>query len=116
MLEYALQHPQLNLKKICSSVPEETDEESNDVSLHSCIVAMVMTSSDNTIRFEQGFCEVGQAEHVLPGHVIVSKDLCQLLDLKDLSLVKLQSISYGPAEINGIVLQPFENTRLKVYY
>lgn len=96
-----------------SPVGEETDEESNDVSLHSCIVAMVMTSSDNTIRFEQGFCEVGQAEHVLPGHVIVSKDLCQLLDLKDLSLVKLQSISYGPAEINGIVLQPFENTRLK---
>ena len=68
---------------------------------------MVMTSSKS---------ELVMAKHVLPGHIGMSRDLRHLLGIKDLSLVKVQNVSYGPSDIKGIILHPHEETDQKVKY
>ena len=84
--------------------------------MQSIIVTMVMTSREHNILSEQEQepLILQQAKHVLPGHVRVSRDLCHILDLKELSMVRLQSVSYGSAVIKGIVLHPHEDMRQKV--
>ena len=68
---------------------------------------MVMTSSKS---------ELVTAKHVLPGHIGMSRDFHHLLGIKDLSLVKVQSVSYGPSDIKGMILHPHEDTDQKVKY
>ncbi|KAL9964534.1 hypothetical protein ACROYT_G028189 [Oculina patagonica] len=85
-----------------------------DVPLPHWIVRMVMTSSINSAVIEQKSHELGVEEHVLPGHVAMSKDLSQLLGSKDLSLVKIQNISHKPSDIQGIILHPFGDTKQKL--
>ena len=80
------------------------------------IVRMVMTSSMNSVAIKQKSCEMGVAEHVLPGHVVMPKELSQLLGTKDLSLVKIQNISHEPSDIQGIILHPFGDTEQKVIW
>ena len=75
---------------------------------------MVMTSSINRSVVKQKSCEMGVAEHVLPGHVVMSRDLCQLLGTKDSSLVKIQNISHEPSDIKGIILHAYGDTEQKV--
>ena len=100
--------------KICSSDLEETTEAANDSLIQSIIVTMVITSREHNILSEQQPLILQQAKYVLPGHVGFSRDLCHVLDLKELSVVRLQSVSYGPAVIKGIVLHPHEDMRQKV--
>lgn len=73
-----------------------------------------MTSSINSTYVKQKSCVLGVAEHVLPGHVVMSKELLQLLGTRDLSLVKIQNICYGPSDIQGVILHPFGDTEQKV--
>lgn len=84
--------------------------------MQNVIVTMVMTSSEHNFLSEQQTVIPLLAKHVLPGQVGVSRDLYHILDLKDLSVVKLQSVSYGPAVIKGIVLHPHEDIRQEVNY
>ena len=65
---------------------------------------MVMTSRERS----------SVAKPVLPGHIGISRDLQHLIGVKDLSLVKLQNVSYGPSDIKGIILNPCEDTEDKV--
>lgn len=74
---------------------------------------MVMTSSINS-SVKQKSCEMGVPEHVLPGHVVMSRDLSQLLGTKDSSLVKIQNISHEPSDIKGIILHAYGDTEQKV--
>lgn len=73
-----------------------------------------MTSSINSAAIKQKSLDLGVAGHVLPGHVVMSRELSQLLNTRDLSLVKIQNISHGPSEIQGIILHPFGDTEQKV--
>lgn len=75
---------------------------------------MVITSSLNSATIQQKSHDLGMAEHVLPGHVVMSRELSQLLNTRDLSLVKIQNISHGPSDIQGIILHPFGDTEQKV--
>lgn len=75
---------------------------------------MVMTSSINSAVIEQKSDELGVAEHVLTGHVVMSKELSQSLGTKDLSVVKIQNISHEPSDIQGIILHPYGDTEQKV--
>ena len=75
---------------------------------------MVMTSRMNTAAIKQKSLDVGLAEHVLPGHVVMSRELSQLLNTRSLSLVKIQNISHEPSDIKGIILHPFGDTEQKV--
>ena len=82
---------------------------------------MVMTcSSSSTLSAiaKHGFHKLGVASHVLPhhGHIVMSNELRRLLDTKDLSLVKVQSVSYGPSVIKGIILHPFGDNTQEVYF
>ena len=86
---------------------EPAGELSINTPLTGWIVTMVMTSSKK---------ELVMAKHVLPGHIGMSRDLQHLLGIKDLSLVKVQSVSCGPSNIKGIILHPFEDTDQKVHY
>ena len=97
--------PCVSNDRISSSDLEEITEGANDSLMQSIIVTMVMTSREHNILSEQ---------EPLPGHVGVSRDLCHILDLKELSVVRLQSVSYGSAVIKGIVLHPHEDMRQKV--
>ena len=106
--------PCVSNNRICSSDLEEITEGANDSLMQSVIVTMVMTSREHNILSEQEPLILQQAKHVLPGHVGVSRDLCHILDLKELSMVRLQSVSYGSAVIKGIVLHPLEDMRQKV--
>ena len=106
--------PCVSDNKICSSDLEETTEAPNDSLMQSIIVTMVMTSREHNMLSEQQPLILQQAKHVLPGHVGVSRDLCHILDIKELSVVRLQSVSYGSAVIKGIVLHPHEDMRQKV--
>lgn len=106
--------PCVSDNSICSSDLEETTEGANDSLVQSIIVTMVMTSREHNILSKQEPLILQQAKHVLPGHVGVSRDLCHILDLKELSVVRLQSVSYGSAVIRGIVLHPHEDVRQKV--
>ncbi|KAK2573714.1 Peroxisome biogenesis factor 1 [Acropora cervicornis] len=105
----------LDMSNHSSPVQEETTEGANDSLMQSIIVTMVMTSREHNILSEQEQepLILQQAKHVLPGHVRVSRDLCHILDLKELSMVRLQSVSYGSAVIKGIVLHPHEDMRQK---
>ena len=89
-------------------------ESAEDVSLPYWIVRMVMTSSLNGASIQQKSHDLGVAEHVLPGHAVMSRELSQLLNTRDLSLVKIQNISHGPSDIQGIILHPFGDTEQKV--
>ena len=82
--------------------------------MQNVIVTMVMTSREHNILSEQEPLILQRAKHVLPGHVGVSRDLCHILDLKELSVVRLQNVSYGSAVIKGIVLHPHEDMRGQV--
>ena len=75
---------------------------------------MVMTSSHCNSLVKQKSSELGVAKQVLPGHIVMSKELRHLLSVKDLALVKVQSVSYEPAVIKGIVLHPFGDTEHRV--
>jgi len=68
----------------------------------------------NTAAIKQKSLDVGLAEHVLPGHVVMSRELSQLLNTRSLSLVKIQNISHEPSDIKGIILHPFGDTEQKV--
>ena len=83
------------------------------------IVNMVMTcSSSSTLSAiaKHGSHKLGVASHVLPHHIVMSNELRRLLDTKDLSLVKVQSVSYGPSVIKGIILHPFGDNTQEVYF
>lgn len=75
---------------------------------------MVMTSSESSTLIKQKSREPGMAEHVLPGHITVSRELRHLLGIEDLSLVRIQNVSYGPSDIKGIILHPFGDTEQEV--
>ena len=75
---------------------------------------MVMTSSTNSAAIKQKSYDLGVAGHVLQGHVVISRELSQLLNTRDLSLVKIQNISHEPSDIQGIILHPFGDTEQKV--
>ena len=94
------------------SSPGSTSAE--DVSLPCSIVKMVMTSSRYSAAIKQKSHDLGVAEHVLPGHVVMSKELSQLLNTRDLSLIEIQNISHKPSDIQGIILHPFGDTEQKV--
>ena len=82
------------------------------------IVNMVMTgSSSSTLSAitKHGSHKLGVESHVLPHHIVMSNELRHLLDTKDLSLVKVQSVSYGPSVIKGIILHPFGDNTQEVY-
>ena len=82
------------------------------------IVNMVMTSSSSSTLSaitEHGSHKLGVASHVLPHHIVMSNELQHLLDTKDLSLVKVQSVSYGPSVIKGIILHPLGDNTQEVY-
>ena len=84
------------------------------------IVNMVMTSSSSsTLKLsaitKHGSQKLGVESHVLPHHIVMSNELRHLLDTKDLSLVKVQSVSYGPSVIKGIILHPFGDNTQEVY-
>jgi len=89
-------------------------ESGEDVSLPCWIVRMVMTSSINSATMTHKSHDLGVAKHVLPGHVVVSRELSQLLNTRDLSLVKIQNITHEPSDIKGIILHPFGDTEQKV--
>ena len=79
---------------------------------------MVMTSSSGSTLSaitKHGSHKLGVASHVLAHHIVMSNELQCLLDTKDLSLVKVQSISYGPSVIKGIILHPFGDNTQEVY-
>ena len=79
---------------------------------------MVMTSSSSSTLNDitkRGSHKLGVASHVLPYHIVMSNELRHLLDTKDLSLVKVQSVSYGPSVIKGIILHPFGDNTQEVY-
>lgn len=96
------------------SSPDSTSAE--DVSLPCWIVRMVMTSCINSAIIKQKSHNLGVAEHVLPGHVVMSRELSQLLNTRDLSLVKIQNISHDPSDVQGIILHPFGDTEQKVIF
>ena len=75
---------------------------------------MAMTSCISSGAMKQKSLDLGVAEHVLPGHVVMSRELSQLLNTRDLSLVKIQNISHEPSDIQGIILHPFGDTEQKV--
>ena len=77
---------------------------------------MVMTSSSSSTlsAITKNSSQV-MASHVLPHHIVMSNELQHLLDTKDLSLVKVQSVSYGPSVIKGIILHPFGDNTQEVY-
>ena len=75
------------------------------------IVNMVMTSSSSSTLS----AITKHGSHVLPHHIVMSNELRHLLDTKDLSLVKVQSVSYGPSVIKGIILHPFGDNTQEVY-
>ena len=75
---------------------------------------MVMTSSIHKATVNQNSHESVVAEHVLPGHVILTKELSKILGAGDLCLVKIQNVSSRPSDIQGIVLHPFGDTEQKV--
>ena len=75
---------------------------------------MVMTSSIHKATVNQNSHESGTAEHVLPGHVILTKELSKILGAGDLCLVKIQNVSSRSSDIQGIVLHPFGDTEQKV--
>ena len=82
------------------------------------IVHMVMTSSSSSTLNDitkHSSHKLGVASHVLPHHIVLSNELHHLLDTKDLSLVKVQSVSYGPSVIKGIILHPFGDNTQEVY-
>ena len=82
------------------------------------IVNMVMTSSSSSTPStitKHSSCKLGVASHVLPRHIVMSNELRHLLDTKDLSLVKVQSVLYGPSVIKGIILHPFGDNTQEVY-
>ena len=82
------------------------------------IVNMVMTSSSSSTLNDitkHGSHKLGVESHVLPHHIVMSNELRHLLDTKDLSLVKVQSVSYGPSVIKGIILHPFGDNTQEVY-
>ena len=106
--------PCVSDNSICSSDLEETTEAPNASLMQSIIVTMVMTSREHKMLSEQQPLILQQAKNVLPGHVGVSRDLCHILDLKELSVVRLQSVSYGSTVIKGIVLHPHEDMRQEV--
>lgn len=79
---------------------------------------MVMTSSSSSTLSaitKHGSHKLGVASHALPHHIVMSNELRHLLDTKDLSLVKVQSVSYGPSVIKGIILHPFGDNTQEVY-
>lgn len=73
-----------------------------------------MTSSRYSAAIKQKSHNFGVAEHVLPGHVVMSKELSQLLNTRDLSLIEIQNVSHKPTDIQGIILHPFGDTEQKV--
>ena len=75
---------------------------------------MVMTSSQSSAPPKHNSCQLGITSHVLPGHIAISRELRHLLGTKDLSLVKIQSVSYEPSDIKGIILHPFGDAEPKV--
>ena len=77
---------------------------------------MVMTSSQNSTPLKHNSYQLGVASHVLPDHIAISRELCHLLGTSDLSLVKIQSVSYGLSDIKGIILHPFGDTEQKVKF
>lgn len=82
------------------------------------IVNMVMTSSSSSTLSaitKHGSHKLGVASRVLPHHIVMSNELQCLLDTKDLSLVKVQSVFYGPSVIKGIILHPFGDNTQEVY-
>lgn len=94
---------------------ESLSRASQDTQPSHWIVNMVMTSSSSSTLNDitkRGSHKLGVASHVLPHHIVMSNELRHLLDTKDLSLVKVQSVSYGPSVIKGIILHPFgDNTQ-----
>ena len=92
-----------------SSGPESPE----DSIPHRSVVRLVITGG---LLGALGGCpSCGPADQVLPGHVVMSKELCRQLGMEHLSLVRLQSASYGPSDIQGIVLHPLENCPDKVH-
>lgn len=85
---------------------ETTAESSVDKPPLYWTVTMVMTSRERS----------SVAKPVLPGHIGISTDLQHLIGAKDLSLVKVQNVSYGPSDIKGIILHPCEDNEDKVLY
>jgi len=68
----------------------------------------------NIATIKQKSLDLGVAEHVLPGHIVMSRELSHLLNTRSLSLVKIQNISHEPSDIKGIILHPFGGTEQKV--
>lgn len=102
-----------------------TDSESNQVTGQSpsnypdmlpprWVVRIVMMSSINKASVNQNSHDLGVAEHVLPGHVTLTKELYKMLGARDLCLVKIQNISSGPSDFQGVVLHPLAETEQKL--
>ena len=90
------------------------DSTSHDMLPPHWVVRMVMTSSLNRASVDPNSHELGVEEHVLPGHAILTKELCKMLGARDLCLVKIQNVSSGPSDLQGMVLHPFAETEQKV--
>ena len=82
---------------------------------NSCwIVRMVVMSCKTSYSVDHCTSEMIGNKDVLPKHIALSQELRLVLGANDFSLVKLESISHSPSNVQGIILHPFGNTGQKV--